>query len=195
MEELLQLAASNQETAWKVIRENGIVPAWESIGGEVHLVGSLKTGLLLKHRDIDFHIYSNPLRVSDSFRAMEQIASHPGVQQIEFTNLSATDENCLEWHAKIADAEGKIWTADMIHIQRGSRYDGFFEKVASRICERMTPEQKLTILRLKDETPGTESIPGIAYCRAVIQDGICSFPEFVAWRKANPAEEIDEWMP
>ena len=48
MEELLQLAASNQETAWKVIRENGIVPAWESIGGEVHLVGSLKTGLLLK---------------------------------------------------------------------------------------------------------------------------------------------------
>ena len=70
MEELLQLAASNQETAWKVIRENGIVPAWESIGGEVHLVGSLKTGLLLKHRDIDFHIYSNPLRFSDSFRAI-----------------------------------------------------------------------------------------------------------------------------
>lgn len=195
MEELLQLAASNQEKAWEVVRGNGIIAAWESIGAEINLVGSLKTGLLLKHRDIDFHIYSNPLRVSDSFRAVEQIAGHPGVQQVEFFNRAATEENCFEWHAKIADSDGEIWTVDMIHIQRGSRYDGYFEKVASRICELMTPEQKLTILRLKDETPESEKIMGIEYCRAVLEDGIRSFPEFVAWRKANPAAGIVEWMP
>ena len=53
-----ELAARNQETAYQVIRKSGVVPAWESIGAEVHLVGSLKTGLLMKHRDIDFHIYT-----------------------------------------------------------------------------------------------------------------------------------------
>ncbi len=195
MEELLQLAASNQERAWNVIRENGIIPAWEAIGAEVNLVGSLKTGLLLKHRDIDFHIYSNPLRVSDSFRAVEKIAEQPAVQHVEFTNLSATEQACFEWHVKIADRDGDFWTVDMIHIQRGSRYDGWFEKVAGRICELMTPEQKLTILRLKNETPDSERIMGIEYCQAVIQDGIRSFPEFVAWRKANPAEGIVHWMP
>ena len=47
---------------------------------------------------------------------------------------------------------------DMIHIREGSRYDGYFEKVAQRISEIMTDEIRETILRLKYETPETEKI-------------------------------------
>ena len=42
-----ELAREKQEKAWRVIRSCGILPAWESIGADVHLVGSLKTGLLI----------------------------------------------------------------------------------------------------------------------------------------------------
>ena len=47
---------------------------------------------------------------------------------------------------------------DMIHIRKGSRYDGYFEKVAERISSVLTDEIKRTILQLKNETPESEKI-------------------------------------
>ena len=54
--DILELALHNQQTAWKVLEHTGIIRAWERIGATVHLVGSLKSGLLAKSRDIDLHI-------------------------------------------------------------------------------------------------------------------------------------------
>ena len=51
--DILELARYNQQTAWKILEHTGIIPAWEHIGAIVHLVGSLKSGLLAKSRDID----------------------------------------------------------------------------------------------------------------------------------------------
>ena len=51
-----ELARQNQQSAWKVLEDTRIIEAWERIGATVHLVGSLRTGLLAKSRDIDIHI-------------------------------------------------------------------------------------------------------------------------------------------
>ena len=56
MDKLSTLAAANQQRAQEVIRDSGIESIWRSVGAEPHLVGSLRTGLLMTHRDIDFHI-------------------------------------------------------------------------------------------------------------------------------------------
>ena len=58
MEHLLELAKRNQERAWEVIRQTDIINIWKSVGAEINLVGSLNMGLLMKHKDIDFHIYT-----------------------------------------------------------------------------------------------------------------------------------------
>ena len=50
--DILELALHNQQTAWNILEHTGIIPAWERIGATVHLVGSLKSGLLAKSRDI-----------------------------------------------------------------------------------------------------------------------------------------------
>lgn len=57
MKEIIELAAKNQQKAWEVVRKTDIIDIWKSIGAEINLVGSLKIGLLVKYRDIDFHIY------------------------------------------------------------------------------------------------------------------------------------------
>ena len=75
MDKLSTLAAANQQRAQEVIRDSGIESIWRSVGAEPHLVGSLRTGLLMTHRDIDFHIYSSPLRVADSFAAMARLGA------------------------------------------------------------------------------------------------------------------------
>ena len=192
---ILELAKRNQQRAWEIIEDTRIVRIWEGIGAKVNLVGSLRTGLLMKHRDIDFHIYTSPLDLSASFRAMAELAENTSIKRIEYTNLLHTAEACIEWHAWYQDMEGELWQMDMIHIQEGSRYDGYFERVAERISAVLTDEMRLAILKLKYETPDTEKIMGVEYYQAVIQDGVRSYPEFEEWRRLHPAVGVVEWMP
>ena len=192
---ILELAKRNQQKAWEIIEDTRIVRIWEGIGAKVNLVGSLRIGLLMKHRDIDFHIYTSPLDLSASFRAMAELAENTSIKRIEYTNLLHTEEACIEWHAWYQDMEGELWQMDMIHIQEGSRYDGYFERVAERISAVLTDEMRLAILKLKYETPDTEKIMGVEYYQAVIQDGVRSYPEFEEWRRLHPAVGVVEWMP
>ena len=168
---------------------------WRSVGAEVRQVGSLRSGLLMKHRDIDFHIYSSPLRMEESFAAMAQLAADPAVGRIECRNLLATDEACVEWHATYRDRDGDEWQLDMIHIVRGSRYDGYFERVADRIAATLTPVTRRAILQLKYDTPDDVKIAGIEYYVAVLRDGVRTYDAFAEWRRTHPLTGIVEWMP
>ena len=51
------------------------------------------------------------------------------------------------------DPDNELWQIDMIHIVKGSRYDGYFEKMAERITAVLTDETRQAILKLKYETP------------------------------------------
>ena len=48
---MLQLAARNTERAKQIVQATDIINIWKSIGAEINLVGSLKMGLMMKHRD------------------------------------------------------------------------------------------------------------------------------------------------
>ena len=192
MDELLKIAAANQQRAREVIRDTDLEAIWQQVGAEPNLVG---TGLLMTHRDIDFHIYSSPLRLADSFTAMARLAENSRIRSITFNNLLDAPDQCLEWHAWYADADDRLWQIDMIHMPKGSAYDGYFERVADRIAAVLTDRTRETILRLKYETPEAEKIMGIEYYQAVLRDGVGTYAEFEAWRAANPVTGILEWMP
>lgn len=192
---IIEIAQRNQQKAREIIKATNIISIWEGVGAKINLVGSLLTGLLMKHRDIDFHIYSSPLLLADSFRAMAALAENPSIKKIECTNLLHTVEACVEWHAWYQDEDNELWQMDMIHIQGGSRYDGYFEKVAERISQVMTDEMRETILRLKYETPEEEKIIGVEYYRAVIEGGVRSYAELEEWRRRHPVTGVVEWMP
>ena len=193
--DIFDIASRNQQRAWEIIESTNVIPIWESVGAKVNLVGSLSTGLLMKHRDIDLHIYTSPLNLADSFRAMAKLSENVAIKKMECINLLYTVEACVEWHAWYQDSENDLWQIDMIHIRKGSRYDGYFEKVAERLNAVLTDETRRAILNLKYETPETEKIIGIEYYQAVIQDGVRSYTEFEVWRQAHPVTGIVEWMP
>ena len=73
MKEISEIAEVMQTRAWSIIKETKIVEIWSSIGARINLVGSLKTGLLINNRDIDFHIYTTPFKLSDSFLAISRL--------------------------------------------------------------------------------------------------------------------------
>ncbi len=192
--DITRIADAAQLRAREVIRRSGVREAWESIGAKVNLVGSLATGLMMKHRDIDFHIYTDSLDATKSREAVSRICADPHVSHLEYRDLAATAEACLEWHIRY-DLDGEDWQIDMIQILKGSRFDGYFEHVAERINAILTPETRRTILELKYLTPEYEHIAGIEYYRAVLADGVRTYSEFSAWRKAHPMTGIDQWCP
>lgn len=181
---LCRCGTKNEPHAHAVIRKSGIIPAWKNIGAEINLVGSLKIGTLGKHPDIDFHTYTPELDIRQSFAVMAQIAQNPQARRIEFVNLADTEECCFEWHIWFDDNNGTLWQIDIIQIKRGTKYDGYFEKQAEEIKAAMSEEMRQTIIRLKFETPDNFKIAGIEYYKAVIQDGITNFDDFMKWR--NP---------
>ena len=192
--DIAAIAENAQKRAFEVIRLGGIREAWVGIGAKVNQVGSLAMGLLMKHRDIDFHIYTDTLDVEESFKAISRICANPNVTRLEYRNLAATEEACLEWHVWY-DLEGEEWQIDMIQILKGSRFDGHFEHVAERIKASLTPEVRRMILELKALTPADEHIMGIEYYQAVIADGIRAYDQFSNWRKEHPTDGINLWCP
>lgn len=193
--DILEMAEYNQHAAWKILENAGIIPAWESIGATVHLVGSLKTGLLMKSRDIDLHIYTEQLCIKDSFTVMQQLAAKLPLQEIYYKNLIDTEEECIEWHALYEDTEKNSWKFDMIHIRRGSKYDGTVEEVTDAIIERLTPELRKTILQITYDIPDHLQIPGIEIYQAVFTGNARNYVEMEQWRKTHPFIHSLEWMP
>ena len=189
----LKIAKENQQKAKKIVAESGVEEIWQKYGAKVNLVGSLAMGLLMKHKDIDFHIYTDDMDVAKSFSAVAEFAQSPKVKKIEFANLLDTEDACLEWHAWYEYSAKDVWQIDMIHIRKASKYDGYFEKVAECIKNMMTEEQKKIILRLKYATPDEIKIPGIQYYKAVIKHHIHNYADFEKWCIYNPLSGIEVW--
>lgn len=193
--EINDLAQANQQKAWDVLRESGIAEIWESAGCRVNLVGSLRMGLLASHRDIDLHVYSTDISASSSFAVAAEMSRNPKVTEIKCINGLHTDEHCMAWHVFYRSDEGEIWQFDIIHIEAGTEYDGYFEKMADRIVEVMTPEQRDTILRLKFETPYGRDYHGVEYYEAVIANGIDSMAGFESWVVEHRKKSPYYWIP
>ena len=193
--DILTLAAENQQTAWQILKETGIVQTWEKAGATVNLVGSLKSGLLMKNRDIDMHIYTDKLSVSESFSIIQELAERLSLKEIHYKNLIDTEEECIEWHVLYEHNNRDTWKFDMIHIRKGSRYDGTVERVTDAITERLTPEIRKTILQLKQEIPEGIVIPGIEIYHAVFEGDVSSYEELEQWRKNHPLINSLDWLP
>ena len=193
-EKVLNRAIANQEKAKRVLMSSGITDVWEQHGCRVNLIGSLRMGLLASHRDIDLHVYSKSITEENSFAIMAQIAKLPNVAEIKCINGLHTDEHCMAWHI-FYEYEDYIWQIDVIHIEEGTMYDGFFERMSDRIVEVMTPIQRETILRLKFETPIDKDFHGVEYYEAVIADGVANMDEFEEWVIEHRKKPMYYWIP
>ena len=193
--EINALAAAKQREALKVYAESGIPEIWETAGCMVNIIGSLKMGLLITHNDIDLHVYSKNITEESTFRIASGMSALPGVVDMTCINGLHTDEHCMAWHVKYRADDGEIWKFDIIHIEEGSQYDGFFENMAKRISETLTERQRETILRLKFETPQNEEIHGVEYYEGVIADNVNTIDELRKWVVAHRKKPPYYWIP
>jgi len=184
-----------QERAWEIVRKTQVYEIWQNIGAEVHPVGSFAMGLMMKHRDIDLHIYSDPFLIEDSFKAAGRLACIPGIQYMTYSNLLQAEDRCLEWHANYLAENGETWKLDMIHIRADSKYAGYFEKVAERVKTQLSVDTRHAILAIKQALPDDGNVMGIRIYRAVLEGGVRDLFGFNQWELSHPLDGIETWMP
>lgn len=192
---LLSISNKNISCAKKIIDELKIVEIWEKHGAKANLVGSVRMELMMKHLDIDFHIYSKSFSIAESFAAIADFAGNNGIKQISYSNLIDNEDRCLEWHLSYLDNENTIWQLDMIHILNDSPYVGYFETMADKISAVVTPEQKMAVLSIKNDVPENEFVMGVEIYQAVIRDAVHNYKEFAEWHKTHKANGIIKWIP
>lgn len=193
--DIVDIASENGQRARKILEEGGIISAWESIGAKVNIIGSARSGLMIKKLDIDLHVYSKRLDIAESFSVMGKLAAELPLDEVAYRNLIDTEEECVEWHALYRDKKGDSWKLDMIHIRSGSKYDGTVERVTDALMRVLTPETRRTILEIKSEVPYSEIVPGIDIYRAVISGGVKRYADLEGWLAANPMENTLDWLP
>lgn len=191
LDDLTVRAERAAEAAHALLRATRLRERWEARGAEVRLVGSLATGLLLRHLDIDLHVYTPTLDPADGFA----IAAALAPRRLEFRDLSDTPERCLEWHLWLRGPAAREWQVDVIQMPPDSPYKGYFEHRAERIRAVLTPETRRAILALKDVLPPEEHVPGILIYMAVLRDGIRGLPAFRAWLRDHLLDGILGWCP
>lgn len=192
--QIIELAKANQKKAYSVLAESRVAEVWKEAGCRVNLIGSLRMGLLASHRDIDLHVYSKGVTEKSSFAIVAKIAESKNVTEIRCINGLHTDEHCIAWHI-FYSYNGEVWQIDVIHIEEGSEYDGFFEKMADNIVKVMTEKQRDTILRLKFETPSDRDYHGVEYYEAVIADGIETLADLDKWIPEHRKKPLYYWIP
>ncbi len=193
--DLFEISERRRREALGIVRSSGVVEAWESVGATVNMVGSVRSGLIMNNLDIDFHVYTGEPMDELSFAAIERLKENPAISDVRFRNLLDTPEECLEWHARYDEPGGAVWQLDMIHIRRGSAFDGLIERTTDAVIARLTPETREAILRIKHDAPDGVKIPGIEVYYAVLSLGLRTYGEFAAWRQAHPHIDLLGWMP
>lgn len=196
MENLENIAESNLQKAFEIIRELKIEKIYEELNSTCNLVGSVKTGLLMSHLDIDFHVYSDEFSVEKSFNAIAKISQNPKIKEVFYKNLLEEDDMCLEWHLLYEEVPERIWTIDIMHIKNESLYAGVIERVTEKISSVLTEKMKQTILKIKWESERhKEKIFGIDIYQAVIEENIDTFQDFQIWKQNKKDVGISLWEP
>ncbi len=193
--DLSELSRQMSNSALRVLEDLDFADICRRVGGMVNIVGSLKTGLMMNKADIDLHIYTGEPMLKKSFAIMERLSENSAVKNFQYINLLNTREDCIEWHVWYEGADQKRWKLDIIHIRKGSYYDGFFEKVADRILHGLTPEIREAILKIKYALGEESDVKGIQVYQAVMESGVRDYPEFLQWLEVHRTVDILEWMP
>ncbi|MDD4068634.1 MAG: phosphoglycerate mutase family protein, partial [Bacteroidales bacterium] len=88
----LKIAERNCNYALEVLDRTGLITAWEKIGATVNIVGSLKSGLMIKNMEMDLHIYTDKVDIGESFSVMQKLAESLSLREINYINLIDTEE-------------------------------------------------------------------------------------------------------
>lgn len=181
-EQLLRRQRLLQDEASRVVSELNLSALLRQ-GGVLRQVGSSTLGLMV-WRDIDLAVSSPGLSVERAFEIMYPLLTHPRVKQVRYFHqsdhfrLTDLDERYffMVYYEPWEQAEWKLdisfWLGEGVHP----------EPIHDALEQQLTPETRLTILRIKDawyQLPAYRvEVASTDIYDAVLQHGVRTLAEF-----------------
>ena len=171
----------------------GLLERWARVGRPV-VVGSLRFGMM-RHPNLDLEIYADTPQVAEGFAVVAELAQVPGVRQVFYLNAMDTPDQGLYWRVDFEDEQGDLWDIDNWLVAHDHPNAGLADGLATALAAKLTTEQRLTVLTIKNAQDCANKARGVDIYKAVMAGGVRTAQEFEAWRAANPPAEIELWRP
>jgi hypothetical protein len=185
---LLERQDALQAEAMSILADLDLFVLLRRLGAPTH-TGSSALGLMVR-RDIDVTTVCPSLDVEGAFDIGRSLAQHPRVRRLTFRNDTGHwrtgDEypDGLYWLVEHVTDAGAEWSLDLWFIAEGTTQHDL--EHMKTLPGRLDDENRLAILRIKTAMSGRtgeEPIAGYAVYEAVLDHGIRTPEEFLAYRE------------
>ncbi|MCA1222801.1 hypothetical protein [Streptomyces sp. 8L] len=186
-------ARRRRAAALSVLRTLDLQARWRRCGDPV-VVGSVALDLVVEP-DIDLEIYSDAPSVAEGFAVLTPCAELPGVRRLRFNNALDLDDHGLYWRLDYEVAGGETWQIDMWWLP-GDHPGPRAADLVGPLNAALTDETRDAVLSVKEGAAAAgEPLPGVRVYQAVLDHGVRTYPEFVAWRARTPTDGLTSWLP
>lgn len=195
MADLMTRAAQRREDAHELLAELQLMQRWSEIGQPV-LVGATAYGLMVAP-DIDIEVFCDQPTLQDAFAVLAAYAKHPRIKELRCVDLLDSPDLGIYCRLRYRHESGEVWKVDMwlmAHDHPGPQS----RELVAPMQRALTEETRAAILGIKeyvrahhDGTFGSS----IHVYRAVIQAGVRTPEEFLAWYGREKPAGLSSWKP
>jgi hypothetical protein len=186
-------AAGRMRAAQQVLDELDLLARWSPFSEPV-VVGSAALDLVVRP-DIDVEFLVDELSIRDGFAVASAIAELPKVRSIRYNDARDKPEHGLYWKVLYELTPAETWTLDLWMFRR-DHLGPLASSMVEPIRAALTPETRDTILAIKEAAAERgERAWGHWLYRAVINEGVRTYAEFLDWFGDRDIWAREAWTP
>lgn len=179
--------------ARQVLDELDLLDRWRPFSEPV-VVGSAALDLVVRP-DIDVEFLVDELSIRDGFAVMSAVAELPKVRSIRYNDARDKPEQGLYWKVLYELTPAETWTLDLWMFRR-DHPGPLASSMVEPIRAALTPETRDAILAIKEAAAERgERAWGHWLYRAVINEGVRDYAEFLAWFGDRDIWAREPWTP
>lgn len=189
---LVERQAARQRTAGEILARLHLLERWAEVGVP-KLVGAAAYGLMVAP-DIDIEIYCDAPTVEAAFGVVSEVSKQPRVWRIRYADRLDSADQGLYWQLRYRADEGELWKVDMwllAHDHPGPRAADLVEPMKHALRD----DTRAAIVGIKEALFYEPDVHSIEIYEAVLDDGVRSADEFLAWRTQRERVGLTFWRP
>lgn len=193
MSERIRRAEARFVQAMAILEELKLLDRWSRVGTPC-IVGAMAYGLQVAP-DIDMEIFCKRPTVEAGFKLLAEVAVHPRIRKVRFANELDGPDQGLYFQLRYLHESGEEWKLDMWLL--ATDHPGPLSRdLVTPMRRALTDESREAILAIKEQLRAAgHPYLSIDIYRAVLDDGVRSPEEFLAWHQRVKPSGLTTWRP
>ena len=194
-EDVLRRAAARRHRALQIAGVLDLTARW-SVVGDVVSVGAVAYDLVVSP-DLDYEVFTSAApTIRAGFRVLADLAELPSVTTTHFRNALDTPDRGLYWQVRYRNQDGRDWKIDVWTLAR-DHPGPCAAWIVEPMRQALDDETRAAILELKEIRAAGQApyVASIDIYRAVIDDGVRTADDLLAWMGSNYTPTLTPWRP